>query len=95
MSSVRVGLLATAVVGLLTSASYAQTVVTMDGHYYKLVPLRGALPRSAAEALTVIPSEATASVPQGAGVPQASGCRLTQFTNGEYQPEYVTLCGPP
>jgi hypothetical protein len=88
MNSVRLVLLATAI-GLLTSPASAQTIATMDGHYYKLVPLKGPMPRNPTEVVTVIPEGATANVPQN------SSCRLTNFQNGEYQPEYVTLCGPP
>jgi hypothetical protein len=40
MNSARLVLVATAI-GLLTSAASAQTIATMDGHYYKLVPLKG------------------------------------------------------
>jgi hypothetical protein len=89
MSYTRLVLLATAAIGLSTFAASGQTIATMNGHYYKLVPLRGPLPRSPAKVVTVIPEGATASVPQ------TSSCRLTSFENGQYMPEYVTLCGPP
>jgi hypothetical protein len=86
MNSLRLVLFATAI-GLLTSVTSAQTVATMDGHYYKLVPLKGPLLQP--PMVTVIPGGATASVAQ------TSSCRLTNFQDGEYQPEWVTLCGPP
>ena len=83
--------LATAAIGLMAIAApaFAQEVVTPDGHYYRLVPLRGPLPGAAPEAATIIPQQATASVPN------TSSCRLENFQNGEYQPEYVTMCGAP
>jgi hypothetical protein len=89
MSYTRLVLLATAAIGLSTFAASGQTIATMNGQYYKLVPLKGALPRSPTEVVTVIPEGTTASVPQ------TSSCRLTSFTNGQYMPEWVTLCGPP
>ena len=65
----------------------AQVVTTPDGHYYRLVPVKR--PASAApEMVNVIPEQATASVAS------ASNCRLDSFFNGEYQPEYTTVCGP-
>lgn len=94
MHSARLVLLAAAI-GLLAPAASAETIATMDGQYYKLVPLKGRLPRNPSEVVTVIPAGATASVPESSSVPQNSNCRLTNFENGEYQPEYVTLCGPP
>jgi hypothetical protein len=35
-------------------------------------------------------------IPQGAtaNVAPVSNCRLTNFEDHEYQPEYVTVCGP-
>jgi len=89
MSYTRLLLLATAAIGLSTFAASGQTIATMNGQYYKLVPLRGPLPRSPAKVVTVIPERATASVPQ------TSSCRLTSFENGQYMPEWITLCGPP
>jgi hypothetical protein len=94
MYTARLVLLATAI-GLLAPVASAQTIATMDGHYYKLVPLRGPLPRNASQVVTVIPETATASVPDSLSVPQSSNCRLTTFENGEFQPQYVTLCGQP
>jgi hypothetical protein len=43
---------------------------------------------TAPEIVNVIPEQATASVSP------ASNCRLDSFVNGEYQPEYTTVCGP-
>jgi hypothetical protein len=93
MSYARLVLLAAGAIGLLAFPASAETIATMDGHYYKLVPLK-AFPRYPSEVVTVIPEGATASVPQ-ASVSQNSSCRLTNFQNGEYQPEYTTVCGPP
>jgi hypothetical protein len=89
MRYLRKALLATAAIGLMATAApaSAQIVSTPDGHYYKLVPLKGALPGTAPETITIIPNGATASVPQ------TSSCRLTTFENHEYQPQYVTECG--
>jgi hypothetical protein len=89
MNSARLVLLATAI-GLLASAASATTIATMDGRYYKLVPLKGPLPRNPAEVVAVAPEGATASL-----LPQTSNCRLTNFENGEFQPEYTTMCGMP
>jgi len=93
MSYTRLVLLTAAVLGLLTCAASAETVATMDGHYYKLVPLR-ALPRSPAELVTVIPEGATASVPQPI-LQQSSNCRVLPWPQFEYPVQWVTACGPP
>jgi hypothetical protein len=80
-------ILATTAIGLIAvaaPASAAEVVMMPDGHYYRLVPMRGPAPGEAA-----IPGQATASVAP------ASGCRLVNFENNEYQPEYTTVCGPP
>jgi uncharacterized protein (DUF849 family) len=61
-----------------------QIILGPDGHYYRLVPVKGPRP----EPVTAIPAQATANVIN------TSSCRLTSFANGEYQPEYVTMCGP-
>ena len=91
MRYLHTAVLVTAALGLTAIATpvFAQEVVTPDGHYYRLVPLRGPLPGAAPEMATIIPQQATASVPM------SSGCRLENFQNGEYQPEYVTMCGAP
>jgi len=40
--------------------------------------------------LMAIPEDATASVAPAS----ASTCRLTNFVNLEYQPQYTAVCGP-
>jgi hypothetical protein len=90
MTNLRTAFLATAV-GLMTLATpaFAEVIMTPDGHYYKLVPLKA--PPGAVSSVTMpIPEGATASV---APAP-ASNCRLTSFVSLEYQPEYTTVCGP-
>jgi hypothetical protein len=87
MRYVRAALLATAAIGLMAIAAPVnaqQVIMGPDGHYYKLVPMRGPVPGT----VTGIPAQATANVIN------TSSCRLTNFENGEYQPEYVTVCGP-
>ena len=87
MTPVRLALIVTAAAGLtaiVAPASAAQIIMGPDGHYYRLVPVRGPAPGEAA-----IPPQATASVAP------VSNCRLDNFVNGEYQPEYTTVCGPP
>jgi hypothetical protein len=88
MTYLRTAFLATTAVGLmaLTTPAFAEVVMTPDGHYYKLVPLKGPPPGAASSVVMAIPEGATASV--------ASNCRLTSFVNLEYQPEYTTVCGP-
>jgi hypothetical protein len=91
MRYVEIAFLATAAVGLMgvaASASAAEVVMTPDGHYYKLVPLKGPLP-NASEVATVIPGQATASVPQ------SSNCRVVPWPQFEYPAQWVTACGPP
>jgi hypothetical protein len=87
----RAALLATAAAGMLAVAmpAYAEVVVTPDSHYYRLLPVRAPLPGAAPEMATIIPGQATASVPK------TSSWRLINFQTGEYQPEYTTVCGPP
>jgi hypothetical protein len=87
MTPVRLALVATAAAGLIAAvapASASQIIMGTDGHYYRLVPVRGPAPGEA-----VTPPQATASV-----VP-TSNCRLTNFEDNEYEPEYTTVCGPP
>jgi hypothetical protein len=90
MRYVRLGLLATASIGLMAivAPASAQVVATPDGHYYRLVPAKRPLSGTAPEVVNVIPEQATASVAP------VSSCRLISFLNGEYQPEYTTVCGP-
>ena len=89
MRYVRLGLLATASIGLIAivSPASAQVVATPDGHYYRMVPAKRSVSGTAPE-VNVIPKQATASVAP------VSSCRLDSFVNGEYQPEYTTVCGP-
>src|ERR1700722_11991129 len=91
MRYVRLSVLATASLGLIAilAPASAQVVATPDGHYYRLVPVKRPVSGTAPEIVNVIPEQATASVPP------VSNCRLTTFYNGEYQPQYITLCGPP
>jgi hypothetical protein len=86
MTPARLALIATAAAGLMAIAAPAfasQIVMGPDGHYYRLVPVRGPAPGQAA-----IPSQATANVAP------VSNCRLINFEDNEYQPEYTTVCGP-
>jgi len=90
MRYARAALLATAAIGLMAIAAPAsaqQVIMGPDGHYYRLVPVKGPAPGTAPE--TVIPWQATANVVN------TSMCHLDNFQNGEYQPEYVTMCGLP
>ena len=75
---------AVGLIAVVAPASASQVIMGPDGHYYRLVPVRGPAPGEAA-----ISSQATASVAP------ASNCRLVNFLNNEYQPEYTTACGPP
>jgi hypothetical protein len=83
MRYVHTAFLATAVCGLVAMAApaSAQVYLAPDGHYYKIVPVKRPVG-------AVIPAEATASVDN------TSGCRLDQYVSLEYQPKYVTMCGP-
>jgi hypothetical protein len=86
MTPARLALIATAAAGLMAIAAPAfasQIVMGPDGHYYRLVPVRGPATGQAA-----IPSQATATVAP------VSNCRLINFEDNEYQPEYTTVCGP-
>ena len=92
MTNLRAALVATAAMGLMALATpaFAEVIMTPDGHYYKLVPLKAPPPGAASSVIMAIPESATASV---APAP-ASNCRLTSFVSLEYQPEYTTVCGP-
>ena len=84
MTPVRLALTAAAgLTAIVAPASAAQIIMGPDGHYYRLVPVRGPAPGEAA-----IPLQATASVAP------VSNCRLINFEDNEYQPEYTTVCGP-
>ena len=90
MAYVRLVLIATAAVGLMAAtapASASQIVMGPDGHYYRLVPVKGPSSGTAPEMMGVS-EQATASVAP------VSNCRLINFVNQEYQPEYTTACGP-
>jgi hypothetical protein len=93
MTYVRTAFLATTAVGLMALATpaFAEVIMTPDGHYYKLVPLKAPPPGQASSVVMAIPERATASVLPA----PAWTCRLTHFENGQYQPLYRTLCGPP
>ena len=90
MTPVRLALIAAAAAGLMAIAApaFAEIVATPDGHYYRLVPVRGPAPGAAPEMVNVIPEKATANVAS------VSNCRLINFEDNEYQPEYTTVCGP-
>ena len=90
MRYLRLGLLAAASSGLIAivAPASAQVVATPDGHYYRLVPAKRPASATAPEMVNVIPEQATASVAP------VSNCRLDSFVNGEYQPEYTTVCDP-
>ena len=92
MAYLRTAFLATTAVGLMALATpaFAEVIMTPDGHYYRLVPLKAPPPGAASSVIMAIPEGATASV---APAP-ASNCRLTNFVNLEYQPQYTTVCGP-
>ena len=90
MTPVRLALIATAAAGLTAAAApaFAEIVATPDGQYYRLVPVRAPGPGTAPEMVTIAPSQATANVAP------VSNCRLINFEDNEYQPEYTTVCGP-
>jgi hypothetical protein len=92
MMYLRTAFLATTAVGLMALATpaFAEVITTPDGHYYKLVPRKAPPPGAASRVLLAIPEDATASV----APTSASPCRLTNFVNLEYQPQYTTVCGP-
>ena len=92
MTNLRTAFLATTAVGLMALATpaFAEVIMTPDGHYYKLVPLKAPPHGPASRVIMAIPEGATASV---APAP-ASNCRLISFVSLEYQPEYTTVCGP-
>ena len=92
MARLRATVLATMAVGLMALATpaFAEVIMTPDGHYYKLVPLKAPPPGAVSSVVMAIPGGATASV---APAP-ASNCRLISFVSLEFQPEYTTVCGP-
>jgi hypothetical protein len=90
MTPVRLALIATAAAGLMAVAApaFAEIVATPDGQYYRLVPVRAPVSGTAPEMVTIAPPQATANVAP------VSNCRLINFEDNEYQPEYTTVCGP-
>jgi hypothetical protein len=89
MRHARATILSTAALGLaaLAAPTYAQVgpnqgYYLYQGHYYRLLPVKGSLPAQ-------IPPGYTAAAPA-----PASNCFLTNFENhGGAQPMYVTACG--
>ena len=63
MASLRATVLATTAVGLMALATpaFAEVIMTPDGHYYQLVPLK-AHPGQASSVVVAIPEGATANV---------------------------------
>jgi hypothetical protein len=61
-----------------------------------MTPVRLALIATAAAGLTAIVAPASATIPRQAtaSVAPVSNCRLINFEDNEYQPEYTTVCGP-
>jgi hypothetical protein len=90
MTPVRLALIATAAAGLMAIAApaFAEIVATPDGQYYRLVPVRAPALGTAPEMVTIAPSQSTANVAR------VSNCRLINFEDNEFQPEYTTVCGP-
>jgi hypothetical protein len=90
MTPVRLALIATAAAGLIAIAApaFAEIVATPDGQYYRLVPVRAPALGTAPEMVTIAPSQSTANVAP------VSNCRLINFEDNEFQPEYTTVCGP-
>jgi hypothetical protein len=90
MRYARTAFLSTAALGLMVLAVPAHAQAGTDqgyysyqGHYYRLVPVKGPLPMH-------IPPGYTAAAPA-----PASNCFLTNFENhGASHPMYVTACGP-
>jgi hypothetical protein len=90
MTPVRLALIATAAAGLMAIAApaFAEIVATPDGQYYRLVPVRAPALGTAPEMVTIAPPQSTANVAP------VSNCRLINFEDNEFQPEYTTVCGP-
>jgi hypothetical protein len=78
---------AAGVIGLAVPA-FAEIVSTPDGHYYRLVPVKAPPAGTEPEMVTVTPGPAVANIAP------ASNCRLVNFEDNEFQPEYTTVCGP-
>ncbi len=79
-----------AVVGLIAVAApaSAEIVSTPDGQYYRLVPVKAPRAGTEPEMVAITPRPAMATVAP------VSNCRLVNFEDNEYQPEYTTVCGP-
>ena len=77
MARLRATFLATTAVGLMALATpaFAEVIMTPDGHYYKLVPLK-APPRQASSAVMAIPEGATANVAPASPWPIYNGNEL-------------------
>jgi hypothetical protein len=89
MRQVRIALLAAAAAGAIGLAvpAFAEIVSTPDGHYYRLVPVKAPPAGTEPEMMSVTPGRVANIVP-------ASNCRLVNFEDNEFQPEYTTVCGP-
>jgi hypothetical protein len=89
MRHVRVAGLAT-VVGVMAvvAPASAEIVSTPDGQYYRLVPVKAPPTGTEPEMVTITPGTTVANVAP------VSNCRLINFEDNEYQPEYTTVCGP-
>ena len=63
MTNLRTAFLATTAVGLMALATpaFAEVIMTPDGHYYKLIPLK-ARPGQASSVVMAVPEGATANV---------------------------------
>jgi hypothetical protein len=63
MACLRAAFLATTAVGLMALATpaFAEVIMTLDGHYYRLIPLK-APPGHASSGVMAIPEGATANV---------------------------------
>jgi hypothetical protein len=90
MTYVRVAFVATTAAALMAVAApaSAEIVATPDGQYYRLVPVRAPALGLVPEMVTVAPGQVSANVAP------VSNCRLINFEDNEYQPEYTTVCGP-
>jgi hypothetical protein len=83
MASLRATVLATTAVGLMALATpaFAEVIMTPDGHYYKLVPLK-AHPGQASSVVVAIPEGATANVAPAFAWPIYNGFDHQPTENG-------------
>jgi hypothetical protein len=74
MACLRATFLATTAVGLMALATpaFAEVIMTLDGHYYRLIPLK-APPGQASSVVMAIPEGATANVPPASPWPIYNG----------------------